>query len=51
MPNPWVSLRHDQLTPVNKALKETEQLEKRLEEQEKTFMECKKLRLALIGTK
>jgi hypothetical protein len=28
MPNPWVSLRHYQLIPVNKAAKEKEQLEK-----------------------
>jgi hypothetical protein len=29
MPNPWVSLRRDQLIPVNKAVNEKEQLEKR----------------------
>jgi hypothetical protein len=29
MPNPWVSLRCDQLIPVNKAVNEKEQLEKR----------------------
>jgi hypothetical protein len=34
MPNPWVSLRHDQLIPVNKAVNEKEQLEKELEEEE-----------------
>jgi hypothetical protein len=28
MPNPWVSLRHDQLIPVNKAVNKKEQLEK-----------------------
>jgi hypothetical protein len=28
-PNPWVSLRHDQLIPVNKAVNKKEQLEKR----------------------
>jgi hypothetical protein len=33
MPNPWVSLRRDQLIPVNKANKE--QLEKGLEEEER----------------
>jgi hypothetical protein len=33
-PNPWVSLRHDQLIPVNKAVNEKEQLEKGLEEEE-----------------
>jgi hypothetical protein len=35
MPNPWVSLRHDQLIPINKAVNEKEQLEKGLEEEEK----------------
>jgi hypothetical protein len=34
-PNPWVSLRHDQLIPVNKAVNKKEQLEKGLEEEEK----------------
>jgi hypothetical protein len=34
MPNPWVSLRRDQLIPVNKAVDEKEQLEKGLEEEE-----------------
>jgi hypothetical protein len=34
MPNPWVSLRRDQLIPVNKAVNEKEQLEKGLEEGE-----------------
>jgi hypothetical protein len=28
MPNPWVSLRYDQLILVNKAVSEKEQLEK-----------------------
>jgi hypothetical protein len=28
MPNPWVSLRRDQLIPLNKALNKKEQLEK-----------------------
>jgi hypothetical protein len=35
MPNPWVSLRRDQLIPVSKAVNEKEQLEKGLEEEEK----------------
>jgi hypothetical protein len=35
MPNPWVSLRRDQLIPVNKAVNEKEQLEKGMEEEEK----------------
>jgi hypothetical protein len=35
MPNPWVSLRRDQLIQVNKAVNEKEQLEKGLEEEEK----------------
>jgi hypothetical protein len=34
MLNPWVSLRHDQLIPVYKALNEKEPLEKGLEEEE-----------------
>jgi hypothetical protein len=34
-PNPWVSLRRDQLIPVNKAVNKKEQLEKGLEEEEK----------------
>jgi hypothetical protein len=34
MPNPWVSLRHDQLIPVNKAVNKKERLEKGLEEEE-----------------
>jgi hypothetical protein len=34
MPNPWVSLRCDQLIPVNKALNKKEQLEKGLKEEE-----------------
>jgi hypothetical protein len=32
---PWVSLRRDQLIPVNKAVNKKEQLEKGLEEEEK----------------
>jgi hypothetical protein len=35
MPNPWESLRSDQLIPVNKALIKKEQLEKGLHEEEK----------------
>jgi hypothetical protein len=35
MPNPWLSLRRDQLIRVNKAVNEKEQLEKGLEEGEK----------------
>jgi hypothetical protein len=35
MPNPLVSLRRDQLIPVNKAVNEKEQLEKGLVEEEK----------------
>jgi hypothetical protein len=35
MPNSWVSLRCDQLIPVNKAVNKKEQLEKGLEEEEK----------------
>jgi hypothetical protein len=34
MPNPWVSLRRDQLIPVNNAVNEKDQLEKGLEEEE-----------------
>jgi hypothetical protein len=34
MPNPWVSVRRDQLIPVNKAVNEREQLEKGLAEEE-----------------
>jgi hypothetical protein len=34
MLNPWVSLRHGQLIPVNKTVNEKEQLEKRIEEEE-----------------
>jgi hypothetical protein len=34
MSNPWVSLRRDQLIPVNKAVNKKEQLEKGLEEEE-----------------
>jgi hypothetical protein len=30
MPNPWVSLRHDQFIPVNKTVNKKEQLEKGL---------------------
>jgi hypothetical protein len=36
MPNPWVSLRRDQLSLVNKAVNEKEQLEKGLEEEKKS---------------
>jgi hypothetical protein len=35
MPNPWVSLRCDQLIPVNKAVSEKEQLEKGMKEEGK----------------
>jgi hypothetical protein len=44
MPNPWVSLRRDQLIPINKAVNEKEQLEKGLEEEDKkghNFFICK----------
>jgi hypothetical protein len=34
MPNPWVSLRRDQLIPVNKAVNKKNQLEKWLEEED-----------------
>jgi hypothetical protein len=34
MLNPWVSLRHGQLIPVNKAVNKKEQLEKRMAEEE-----------------
>jgi hypothetical protein len=34
-PTPWVSLRRDQLIPVNKAVNEKEHLEKGLEVEEK----------------
>jgi hypothetical protein len=34
MPNPLLSLRRDQLIPVNKAVNEKEELEKGLEEEE-----------------
>jgi hypothetical protein len=34
MPNTWVSLRSDQLIPVNKVVNDKEQLEKGLEEEE-----------------
>jgi hypothetical protein len=38
MPNPWVSLRHDQLIQVNKAVNKKGQWEKGLEEEEeKTY--------------
>jgi hypothetical protein len=37
MPSPWVSVRHEQLIPVNKAVNEKEQLEKRREEKKKNF--------------
>jgi hypothetical protein len=33
MANPWVSLRRDQLIPVNKVVNKKEQLEKGLEEE------------------
>jgi hypothetical protein len=35
MPNPWVSLRRDQLIPVNKAVNEKEQLEKGTEDEKR----------------
>jgi hypothetical protein len=35
MPNPWVSLRRDQLIPINKAVNKKEQSENGLEEEEK----------------
>jgi hypothetical protein len=35
MPNPWVSLRCDQLIPVNKVVNEKEQLEKGLEDEKR----------------
>jgi hypothetical protein len=35
MPNPWVSLRRDQLIPVNKAVNEKEQLEEGQKEEKK----------------
>jgi hypothetical protein len=44
MPTPWVSPRHDQLIPFNKAVNEKGQLEKGLEEEEE-----KKLRLPGLG--
>jgi hypothetical protein len=50
MPNPWVSLRRDQLIPVNKAANEKEQLGKGLEEEEKTtfsFQFCAVVELIL----
>jgi hypothetical protein len=34
MSNPWVSLRHDQLIPVHKAVNKKERLEKGLEVEE-----------------
>jgi hypothetical protein len=34
MPNPWVSLRHNQIIPINKVVNEKEQLEKGLEKEE-----------------
>jgi hypothetical protein len=48
MPNPWVSLRHDQVIPVNKGVNEKEQLEKGLKEEEekKTFRVCELAKLA-----
>jgi hypothetical protein len=36
MPNPWVSLRCDQLIPVNKAVNESEQMEKGWRRRKKT---------------
>jgi hypothetical protein len=33
MPNPWLSLRHDQPLPFNKAVNEKEQLEKGMKEE------------------
>jgi hypothetical protein len=41
MPNPRVSLRHDQLLPVYMAVDEKEQLEKGLEEEEEEKKETK----------
>jgi hypothetical protein len=38
MPNPWVSLRCDQLILVNKAVNEKEQLEKGLGEGKNIFV-------------
>jgi hypothetical protein len=38
MPNPWMSLRRDQLIPVNKAVNKKEQLEKGLEELEYIYV-------------
>jgi hypothetical protein len=35
MPNPWVSLRHDQLIPVNKAVNKKNYWKRGLEEEEK----------------
>jgi hypothetical protein len=35
MPNPWVSLRRDQLIPLHKVVNKEEQLEKWLEKKEK----------------
>jgi hypothetical protein len=40
MPNPRVSLRRDQLIPVNKAVNEKEQLEKGLKEEEGKKYKC-----------
>jgi hypothetical protein len=38
VPNPRVSIRRDQLIPVNKAVNEKEQLEKGLEEEEQKYL-------------
>jgi hypothetical protein len=38
MPNPWVSLRRDQLIPVNKAMNKKDKLEKRIEEEEQKII-------------
>jgi hypothetical protein len=38
MPTPWVSLRLDQLIPVNKAVNKKEQLKKELKDGERKNM-------------
>jgi hypothetical protein len=43
MPNPWASLRDDQLIPVNKAVNKKEQLEKGIEEEKKIVTSVVKL--------
>jgi hypothetical protein len=48
MPNTWVSLRSDQLIPVNKVVNDKEQLEKGLEEEEEKMMEWE-ARLSFSG--